>query len=95
MNDLIDELPLDRDPLPHVISAVGDMGQGLKLELMCDGDGDITVSILPINHRFSDAAVEFCVPGTGGGRSPRTFAALQNLMRAMVADAKERGDDPA
>jgi hypothetical protein len=81
-------------PLPECVSRQGDMGEGLKLQLLRDGDGDIIVCILPANHKFSDAALEFCVPGTGGGRSPRTFEALQALMKAMELDARERPERP-
>ena len=76
------------------VSRLGDMGQGLKLELLRDGDGDIIVSALPANHRFTDQAVEFCVPGSGGGTSPRTFKALQDLMTAIELDRIERPQQP-
>lgn len=78
----------------EVVSRQGDMGEGLKLQLLKDGDGDIIVSILPANHRFSDAALEFCVPGSGGGTSPRTFEALQALMKAMELDELNRPQRP-
>jgi hypothetical protein len=79
---------LAAQPLPEVASAVGDMGQGLQLQLLRDGDGDIIVSVMPTGHQYTETAVEFCVPGSGGGRGRHTFTALQNLMRAMEADAK-------
>jgi hypothetical protein len=71
-------------------SRLGDMGEGLKLELLRDGDGDIIVSVLPAEHRFSDQSIEFCAPGNGGGSSPHTFLALQGLMAAMELDKIER-----
>jgi len=66
-----------------------DMGNG-KLRLVVDGDGDVSVALVLPGYGFLD--VEFCVPGTGGGKSPRTHRALRALFDAMVADEKERPD---
>ena len=63
-----------------------DMGSG-KLRLLRDDDGDIIVSLVLPGHGFLD--VEFCVPGTGGGKSPRTWRALGELLRAMEMDDKD------
>lgn len=81
----IDDRPLPVEP----VARKGDMGEGLKLQLLRDGDGDIIVSVLPDKHKFGDMALEFCVPGTGGGKSPETFAALQALMRGMEEDERK------
>ncbi len=71
------------------VTRKGDMGEPMRLELFTDSDGDIYVAVLPNDHVFSEHCVEFCVPGTGGGRSPRTYEALRNLMTAMAEDQKE------
>lgn len=60
-----------------------DMGNG-KLRLVLDGDGDVSVALVLPGHGFLD--VEFCTPGIGGGKSPRTWKALRDLFAAMVAD---------
>ncbi len=60
-----------------------DMGTG-SLKLMQCEDGDVHVSLVLPGHGFLDA--EFCVPGTGGGKSPRTWRALVELLRAMQDD---------
>ena len=65
-----------------------DMGSG-KLRLVIDGDGDVCVALVLPGHGFLD--VEFCVPGTGGGKSPRTHRALRELFKAMVADEEAHG----
>lgn len=77
-------------PLPHVTTAQDDMGEHRKLQLLRDGDGDIIVSVLPVNHRFTEMAAEFCVPGHGGGRSHHTFNAMLALMQAMELDTLKR-----
>lgn len=67
----------------NTITRQDDMGQG-KLRLIRDDDGDITVALVLPGHGF--LSVEFCVPGTGGGKSPRTWRALGELLKAMEAD---------
>lgn len=63
----------------------GDMGEGRKLVLFKEEDGDIIVSVIPIDHKFGEG-VQFCTPGSGGGASPTTWEALLALWRAMHAD---------
>lgn len=61
------------------------------LWLIRQEDGDIIVTIIPdseINKPM--ASVEFCSCGAGGGRSPKTLAALRALMVAMEEDNAER-----
>jgi len=60
-----------------------DMNPNGRLVMLKQPDGDVCVSIVFDDRR---ASLEFCVPGTGGGRSPRTFHALNQLMLAMQAD---------
>ncbi|WJJ55016.1 hypothetical protein [Xanthomonas phage RTH11] len=73
------------------VSRQGDMGEGLKLEILREEDGDLIVSIMGVHDRFSpDHAIQFCVPGTGGGSSRHTFKALQDLRVAMALDEQER-----
>ena len=68
------------------ITRPDDMGTG-ELKLPRDDDGDITVALVLPGHGFLD--VEFCIPGTGGGKSPHTHRALRELMAAMRADDQE------
>lgn len=70
-----------------------DMSPTGILRLYQQDDGDIVVAIVPDlddmrrNYRES---IEFCAIGAGGGRSPKTLAALRNLMAAMEEDNKDR-----
>lgn len=56
-----------------------DMGELHRLELLLEDDGDVIVSI-------GMNTIQVCVPGTGGGRSPRTHRALLFLMQAIADD---------
>lgn len=71
-----------------VAARLGDMGEGTKLQLRREDDGDIIVCVMPAAHRIPDMEIQFCTPGAGGGSSPRTWAALVELFRAMQADAE-------
>ena len=60
----------------------------LRLTLQPDGDVIVAVDgIDPITDKPTYATAEFCTPGRGGGRSPRTHAALLALAAAMQEDA--------
>ncbi|MBU2765810.1 hypothetical protein HAP94_06270 [Acidithiobacillus ferrivorans] len=61
-----------------------DMSTTGRLRLMRQEDGDMCVAV--IDERGRVASVEFCTPLRGGGRSPRTFAALRALAQAIVED---------
>ncbi len=62
---------------------VEDMGEGY-LRLVLDSDNDVVVAVWDGQR---SASVEFCNPGAcGGGRSPKTRAALINLMTAIEQD---------
>lgn len=70
------------------------MGRGVKLRLRTDGDGDVHVicdGLDTMTGKPAAVAVEFCRPGLGGGRSPKTHEALRTLMLAMQA---ENDSDP-
>lgn len=72
-------------------SRQGDMGEGLKLEILREPDGDLIVSIMGVHEKFSaEHSLQFCVPGTGGGCSPKTWRALLDLQAAMVDDNTSR-----
>lgn len=64
----------------------GDMGEGRKLSLFREDDGDIIIGVIPENHRVVLEGVQFCTPFVGGGKSPHTFEALKQLMVAMEKD---------
>ena len=60
-----------------------DMGDGY-LRVVLDSDNDVVVAVWDGKR---SASVEFCNPGAGGGgRSPKTRAALINLMSAIEAE---------
>lgn len=71
------------------IERSGDMGQGNKLTLMKDNEGNIHVSVMPIGHKFSMTNIEFC---NSGSKSHRTLMALHALFNAMEEDEKELAD---
>lgn len=73
-------------PREPVVARRGDMGEGRKLQLLRESDGDIIVSVLPESHRFTEDSVQFCTPFMGGGSSPKTHAALVALFEAMHED---------
>lgn len=69
-----------------------DMSRNGKLVVIQQEYGDMIVAIHPdpdadFMARFS---VEFCVVGSGGGRSPKTIKALRSLMIAMEEDNQDR-----
>ncbi|MDS9629061.1 hypothetical protein [Pseudomonas aeruginosa] len=57
-----------------------DMGSG-RLRLILDGDSDVCVAVISDEGDMAD--VEFCVPFSGGGRSPKVRQALLDLCRAI------------
>jgi hypothetical protein len=78
----------------RVVERVEDMSPVGRLQVLQQDDGDIIVSVsedIGDGLRGPWASVEFCIPGTGGGHSPRTHAALLELMRAMAQDERESG----
>lgn len=70
-----------------------DMSPKGTLIVGLDSDNDVYVAVASERHGdWQDAAVEFCNGGGGGGSSPRTRAALINLMTAIEADNADRPD---
>jgi hypothetical protein len=56
------------------------------LRLTVQGDGDVIVAIDgkdSCTGKYAGVSVEFCQPGRGGGRKPKTHAALLLLAQAM------------
>lgn len=67
-----------------------DMSQRGRLRVLQQDDGDMVVSVIedpnsPMGGAM--ARVEFC---TSGGKSPKTLAALRNLMLAMAEDNADK-----
>ncbi len=69
-----------------------DMSPEGRLRLLIQEDGDIIVQICGVDPYGEPqyAKVEFCAPGSGGGRSPATMNALRALILAMENDNKDR-----
>lgn len=67
-------------PLGEFFERREDMGSG-RLRLILDGDSDVCVAV--ISDEGEMAGVEFCVPFSGGGRSPKVRQALLDLCRAI------------
>lgn len=65
------------------------------LMLILQSDGDVVVcvrSLDQITQRSVTASVEFCQPGSGGGKSPHTLSALKALAIAIKKDNATYGD---
>jgi hypothetical protein len=75
--------------MTKIIERSGDMGQGTKLQLMKDNEGDVHISVMKIGHKMSMTPVEFC---NSGSKSHRTTRALHALFEAMEQDEKELAD---
>lgn len=70
-------------PASTDVGRYGDMSQFAHLRVGLDGDNDVYVSVYDDK---GGASIEFCVPGIGGGASPRTREALIGVMVAMEQD---------
>lgn len=84
------EQPTVTWPKGREVGRMGDMtplGQS-HMRVGLDGDNDVYVSVFN-GEQESVAGLEFCTPGSGGGKSPRTREALIALMVAMEADCAE------
>jgi hypothetical protein len=68
---------------PEDMSIIG------RLRLLIQSDGDVIVAIC---HSGLMTDIEFCSPGSGGGRSPQTWKALHALAVAMRADNDSQAD---
>ena len=89
----------DRPEYIPAVSRKEDMSPRGHLRIMRDNSGDIIVECLSDSgDGMIDgmASVEFCTGAGGGGKSPKTFKALLNLMQAMkednVDDESRRGE---
>jgi len=70
----------DSLPLCEFFERREDMGSG-RLRLILDGDSDVCVAVISDEGDMAD--VEFWVPFSGGGRSPKVRQALLDLCRAI------------
>ena len=72
------------------VERLEDMSVRGRLRLLQQEDGDIIVAVQSEKNGMLQIgdAVEFCTTGMGGGKSPRTLAALRALMVAMEEDNK-------
>jgi len=71
------------------VTRLEDMSAIGRLHLLLDADGDVIVHIQQQGDDglIGDCAdIEFCTIGNGGGGSPKTYAALRQLMEAMAED---------
>lgn len=71
-------------PMNQFIARKEDMSPNGRLRLFRQDDGDMCVAVIEDDGTM--AAIEFCVPGSGGGKSPKTLAALQQLALAILED---------
>lgn len=84
------------ESIPIEVGRIEDMSTRGRMKLFREDDGDIIVSVSSERDGLvqPSESVQYCTPGMGGGRSPRTFNALINLAIAMDEDNKAipRGD---
>lgn len=66
-----------------------DFNNESRLILRIQDDGDIIVTILQKKgDNIEKVEIEFCTPLSGGGKSPKTHAALVKLFEAMKEENK-------
>ncbi len=97
--DLLAAEPQVTWPRVRTTGRVGDMAppERSHMQVILDDDNDVCVQIWDQEHGDGQlAGIEFCCPGIGGGKSPRTREALLALMVAMEEDnvAEPRGMYP-
>lgn len=84
---------VETEPFPRErrVQRIEDMSPRGYLELYIEEDGDIIVTSCGMDHGLVEpgSSVQFCVAGSGGGRSSRTRRALLDLMVAMEKDNEE------
>lgn len=85
--DMLERGEADAWPKARDVGRMDDMHERGHLRVGLDGDGDVYVSVWDGDQ---GASVEFCTPGSGGGRSSRTRLALIALMLAIEADNAEQ-----
>lgn len=71
--------------MPGQRAALGDMGEGTRLSICRQEDGDLIVSVIEPGMRFNPVSVEFCTPGGGGGKNSALYWALSAAHSAMPA----------
>lgn len=78
-------------PKQRHVGRMDDMHNDGVLRVMIDNDGDVCVFVGASRQGsgWESGSIEFCAPGSGGGRSPRTREALIALMVAIEADNAE------
>lgn len=81
------------------VGRIGDMAPRghSHMQVSLDADNDVCVQIWEQDREDGQVAgIEFCCPGVGGGKSPRTREALLGLMVAMEDDnmSEPRGAFP-
>lgn len=81
--DAASEAPTLIWPKARDVGRLGDMSPSAHLRVGLDSDNDAYVSVW---DEKGGASIEFCTPGSGGGKSSRTRMALVALMVAMEAD---------
>jgi len=70
-------------PKARDVGRYGDMSPHAHIRVGLDSDNDVYVSVW---NNEQGASVEFCNGAGGGGSSPKTRAALINLMTAIEED---------
>lgn len=84
-------------PKGNMASRMEDMSPTGKIQLVLQDDGDVGLSLITESERdgFMWNSIEFCSPGSGGGKSPETRKALLALMVAIEKDNEtEPSRDP-
>ncbi|MFL9611054.1 hypothetical protein ACKF11_13285 [Methylobacillus sp. Pita2] len=77
----------NRAPIMPMNVSIGrkeDMSANGRIQLFRQDDGDVCIEI--IDEEGTRAGIEFCTSFGGGGRSPKTLAALLNLGLAIMED---------
>ena len=85
---LIEQGPSVTWPKARDLARLEDMSPTGHLRLTLDGDNDICVEVFDPRHECF-CSVEFCAPGSGGGKSSHTRKALIEVMAAMERDNAE------
>lgn len=80
------DTPSKRMPFNQFVARKEDMSKNGRLRLIKQEDGDICVAVITDEE---EAGIEFCSVGSGGGKSPRTLAALNALAIAMQEDNEQ------
>lgn len=82
---LVNQFKLHAWPQSKDVARIGDMSPTTALRVGLDSENDVYVGVTSALRE----GIEFCTPGSGGGKSRRTRLALIALMVAMEADNAE------